>query len=31
MTAEEAIVKMIEEADGNLHDIAHFLKVHAYA
>ena len=31
MTAVEAIVKMIEEADGNLHDIAHFLKVHAYA
>lgn len=31
MTVDEAIVKMIDEADGNLHDIAHFLKVHAYA
>lgn len=31
MTVDEAIVKMTQEADGNLHDIAHFLKVHAYA
>ena len=31
MTVDEAIVKMIDEADGNLHDIAHFMKVHAYA
>ena len=31
MTITELTVKMIDKAAGNLHDICHFLKVHAYA
>ena len=31
MTVAEAMKKMILLSDGNLHDIDHFLKVHAYA
>lgn len=31
MTVAELTKKMVEYSDGNLHDIAHFLKVYAYA
>lgn len=31
MTISEIMKKMIEYSCGNLHDISHFLKVHAYA
>lgn len=31
MTVAEVVKKMIAYSDGNLHDIAHFLKVYAYA
>lgn len=31
MTVTELIKKMIAYSEGNLHDIAHFLKVYAYA
>lgn len=31
MTVSEIVKKMIAYAEGNLHDIAHFLKVYAYA
>lgn len=31
MTVTEVIKKMISYSEGNLHDIAHFLKVYAYA
>lgn len=31
MTVSEVVKKMIAYSDGNLHDIAHFLKVYAYA
>lgn len=31
MTVSELIKKMIAYSEGNLHDIAHFLKVYAYA
>jgi len=31
MTITELTVKMIAKANGNLHDICHFLKVHSYA
>lgn len=31
MTVNDMIIKMIKEAEGNQHDIAHFLKVYTYA
>jgi len=31
MTVAELIKKMVFYSEGNLHDIAHFLKVYAYA
>ena len=31
MTVNDMICKMIAQADGNKHDIAHFLKVYTYA
>ena len=31
MTVAELIKKMVVYSEGNLHDIAHFLKVYAYA
>ncbi|MCI2062653.1 MAG: HD domain-containing protein [Eubacteriaceae bacterium] len=31
MTVSEIILKMIDYSAGNVHDISHFLKVHAYA
>lgn len=31
MTVNDMIIKMIQEADGNRHDITHFLKVYTYA
>ena len=31
MTSTDILLKMIDFSDGNLHDIAHFMKVHGYA